>query len=61
MASAAPATGLVVYDFLKLAGGTSSPEGCNFDAWWAADDTVVDKDNSIIALPYGGGCSWATK
>ncbi|KAH6720317.1 peptidase S8/S53 domain-containing protein [Leptodontidium sp. MPI-SDFR-AT-0119] len=57
----APATGLVVYDFLKLAGGTSSPEGCNFDAWWAADDTVVDKDNSIIALPYGGGCSWATK
>ncbi|PVH84726.1 subtilisin-like protease [Cadophora sp. DSE1049] len=57
----APATGLTVYDFVKIAADTSSPMGCAYDAWWAADDAVLDKDNSIIALPYGGGCSWATK
>ncbi|KAH7360268.1 subtilisin-like protease [Rhexocercosporidium sp. MPI-PUGE-AT-0058] len=57
----APATGLTVFDLVKIAANTSSPQGCADAAWWAADDAVLDKDNSIIAVPYGGGCSWGRK
>ncbi|KAL5330308.1 hypothetical protein ACEPPN_003834 [Leptodophora sp. 'Broadleaf-Isolate-01'] len=59
----APATGLVVYDLRKIAASTSAPNelGCDLETWDAAAKLVQDKSNSIIAVPYGGICSWGWK
>lgn len=57
----APASGLVVYDMTKLAASTTSPIGCTLAAWRAAAAAVTNKDNSVVAVPYGGTCSWGTK
>ncbi|KAL2074241.1 hypothetical protein VTL71DRAFT_8019 [Oculimacula yallundae] len=57
----APSTGLTVYDIVKVAAGTLSPQGCSYDAWETASAAIPDKANSIVIMPYSGGCAWQTK
>lgn len=57
----APKTGLTVYDYTKIAADAESPVGCSWDGYDMAVAAVPDKDNAILAFPYGGGCTWGSK
>ncbi|CZS90101.1 uncharacterized protein RAG0_01247 [Rhynchosporium agropyri] len=57
----APATGLTVYNIERVAAGSSSPKGCSYDAMDMAAAAIQNKNNSILAMPRGGGCNWRTK
>lgn len=34
---------------------------CSADAWQIASNNITDKDNAILVMPKGGGCSASTK
>lgn len=55
---AAPASGLAVVSFTNLAENITTPGACDWASWEAVNAVVLDKENSILAIPHSLQCPW---
>jgi hypothetical protein len=53
----APAAGLIVIDFATLAANSTSPSGCLVAGWKALNESIINKEETIVAVPFTTECT----